>query len=320
MTIFYGVTCMLSLLLSVGYFFVDKKQNKWIMNIFVSIFICNSGYLITSISRSLVLALVGNSIAYLGNVFLPFFMFMLILDVCNIKHSKVLKYILLVIGLFMLFIATTGGYLPIYYKEVSLKILNDGTRLIKEYGVLHNLYFVYLAGYMTTMIVTIAYSVVKKKTNSKMQAIFLLVIVIGNMLVWLIEQFVEHQFEFLCLSYIINEILLLLMYGILREYEKKISTHKQESTHSANLSIIDFDNKFSEEQIAIIFGKWEKVNNLTKREKEILKHMLLGEKRKDIAVNLFISDSTVKNNITNILSKLAVANREELCRTAKKII
>ena len=320
MTIFYGVTCMLSLLLSVGYFFVDKKQNKWIMYIFVSIFICNSGYLITSISRSLVLALVGNSIAYLGNVFLPFFMFMLILDVCNIKHSKVLKYILLVIGLVMLFIATTGGYLPIYYKEVSLKILNDGTRLIKEYGVLHNLYFVYLAGYMTTMIVTIAYSVVKKKTNSKMQAIFLLVIVIGNMLVWLIEQFVEHQFEFLCLSYIINEMLLLLMYGILREYEKKISTHKQESTHSANLSIIDFDNKFSEEQIAIIFGKWEKVNNLTKREKEILKHMLLGEKRKDIAVNLFISDSTVKNNITNILSKLAVTNREELCRTAKEYI
>ena len=320
MTIFYGVACILSLLFLVGYFFVDKKQNKWIMCIFVSIFVCNSGYFITSISKDLTLALVGNSIAYLGNVFLPFFMFMLILDVCNIKHSKVLKYILLVIGLVMLFIATTGGYLPIYYKEVSLEILNDGTRLIKEYGVLHNLYFVYLAGYMTTMIVTIAYSVVKKKTNCKMQAIFLLVIVIGNILVWLIEQFVKHQFEFLCLSYIINEMLLLLMYGILREDEKKISTPKQESTHSVDLSIIDFDDKFSEEQIAIIFEKWEKINSLTKREKEILKHMLLGEKRKDIAVNLFISDSTVKNNITNILSKLAVTNREELCRTAKKFI
>ena len=170
------------------------------------------------------------------------------------------------------------------------------------------------------MIVTITYSVVKKKTNCKMQAIFLLIIVIGNMLVWLIEQFVEHQFEFLCLSYIINEMLLLLMYGILREYEKKISTHTQESTHPADLSIIDFDDKFSEEQIAIVFEKWEKVNNLTKREKEILKHMLLGEKRKDIAVKLYISDSTVKNIITNILSKLEVDNREELCKTVKKII
>ena len=97
MTIFYGVACILSLLFLVGYFFVNKKQNKWIMCIFLSIFVCNSGYFITSISKDLTLALVGNSIAYLGNVFLPFFMFMLILDVCNIKHSKVLKYILLVI-------------------------------------------------------------------------------------------------------------------------------------------------------------------------------------------------------------------------------
>ena len=48
--------------------------------------------------------------------------------------------------------------------------------------------------------------------------------------------------------------------------------------------------------------------------------MLLGEKRKDISVNLYISDSTVKNIITNILSKLEVDNREELCKIVKKIV
>lgn len=64
----------------------------------------------------------------------------------------------------------------------------------------------------------------------------------------------------------------------------------------------------------------EKINNLTKREREVLKHILLGEKRKDIAVKLYISDSTVKNIITNILSKLEVDNREELYKIAKKII
>ena len=320
MSIFYGVSCLFSLMLLMAYFFVDKKQNKWIMFLFISIFVCNSGYLIISLSKSLTLALIGNAIAYLGNVFLPFFMFMLILDVCNIKHGKALKYILLGIGIVMLFIATTGGYLPIYYKDVSLEVIEGGAMLIKEYGILHNLYFIYLFGYMATMIAIIIYSIAKKKVTSKMQAVFLLVIVIGNMLVWLIEQFIDHQFEFLCLSYIINEMLLLLLYGILREYEKKINTHKQDVSPSADLSIIDFDDKFSAEQIAIVFEKWEKINNLTKREKEVLKHMLLGEKRKDIAVNLYISDSTVKNTITNILSKLAVANREELCRTVKKFI
>ncbi|MGN1162591.1 MAG: LuxR C-terminal-related transcriptional regulator [Christensenellales bacterium] len=320
MSIFYGVACLLSLIMLVAYFFVDKKQNKWIMCLFISVFICNSGYFIMSLSKSLTLALIGNSIAYLGNVFLPFFMLMLILDVCNIKHRKVLNYILFGIGIVMLFIATSGGYLPIYYKEVSLEIVEGGARLVKEYGVLHSLYFVYLFGYVVSMVTIIIYAMAKNKISSKMHAIFLSVVVLGNVFVWLIEQFVEHQFEFLCLSYLVNEALLLLLYGILREYEKRINVNKQKEMESANLSLIDFDDKFSEEQIAIIFEKWEKVNNLTKREKEVLTHMLLGEKRKDIAVKLYISDSTVKNITTNILSKLEVDNREELCKTIKKII
>lgn len=320
MSIFYGVVCLLSLILLIAYFFVDKKQNKWLMLLFISVAICNIGYFMLSVSSNLTFALISNSIAYVGNIFLPFFMLMLILDVCKIKHNKVLTYSLLAIGVIMLFIATSGGYLPIYYKEVSLELVNGGARLVKEYGVLHNLYYVYLLGYMLSMIVIIIYAIAKKKIKSKMHVIFLSVIVLGNILVWLIEQFVEHQFEFLCLSYIVNEMLLLLLYGILREYEKKMNAQLQNGTSSADLSLIDFNDKFSEEQIAIIFERWEKINNLTKREREVLKHILLGEKRKDIAVKLYISDSTVKNIITNILSKLEVDNREELYKIAKKII
>lgn len=320
MSIFYGVVCLLSLILLIAYFFVDKKQNKWLMLLFISVAICNIGYFMLSVSSNLTFALISNSIAYVGNIFLPFFMLMLILDVCKIKHNKVLTYSLLAIGVIMLFIATSGGYLPIYYKEVSLELVNGGARLVKEYGVLHNLYYVYLLGYLLSMIVIIIYAIAKKKIKSKMHAIFLSVIVLGNILVWLIEQFVEHQFEFLCLSYIVNEMLLFLLYGILREYEKKMNAQLQNGTSSADLSLIDFNDKFSEEQIAIIFERWEKINNLTKREREVLKHILLGEKRKDIAVKLYISDSTVKNIITNILSKLEVDNREELYKIAKKII
>lgn len=320
MSIFYGVVCLLSLILLIAYFFVNKKQNKWLMLLFISVAICNIGYFMLSVSSNLTFALISNSIAYVGNIFLPFFMLMLILDVCKIKHNKVLTYSLLAIGVIMLFIATSGGYLPIYYKEVSLELVNGGARLVKEYGVLHNLYYVYLLGYMLSMIVIIIYAIAKKKIKSKMHAIFLSVIVLGNILVWLIEQFVEHQFEFLCLSYIVNEMLLLLLYGILREYEKKMNAQLQNGTSSADLSLIDFNDKFSEEQIAIIFERWEKINNLTKREREVLKHILLGEKRKDIAFKLYISDSTVKNIITNILSKLEVDNREELYKIAKKII
>ena len=157
MSIFYGIACLLSVILLVVYFFVDKKREKWLMLLFISILICNTGYFMLSLSKTLTFALISNGIAYIGNVFLPFFMLMLILDVCNVKHSKVLKYVLLGIGVVILFIATSGGYLPIYYKEVSLEIIEGGTRLVKEYGILHNLYFIYLFGYMASMVSVLIY-------------------------------------------------------------------------------------------------------------------------------------------------------------------
>ncbi|MGN0961929.1 MAG: LuxR C-terminal-related transcriptional regulator [Christensenellales bacterium] len=320
MSIFYGVACSLSLILLIVYFFVDKKREKWLMLLFISILICNAGYFMLSLSSSLTFALICNSIAYIGNIFLPFFMLMLILDVCNIKYSKILSYSLLIVGIIMLFIATSGGYLPIYYKSVSLEIIEGGSRLVKEYGILHHLYFVYLFSYMVSMVTIIIYSIVKKKITSKMHAIFLSVIVFGNILVWFIEQFVEHKFEFLCISYIINEGLLLLLYGMLREYEYLKTNNIKTDALSVDMSVLDLKNNFSKEQIALVFTNWQTLNILTNREKEILKHILLGERRKEIAVNLFISESAVRKHTTNIFRKLEVENRTELYDKAKKLI
>ena len=322
MSIFYGIACLLSVILLVVYFFVDKKREKWLMLLFISILICNTGYFMLSLSKTLTFALISNSIAYIGNVFLPFFMLMLILDVCNVKHSKALKYILLSIGIVMLFIATSGGYLPIYYKEVSLEIIEGGTRLIKEYGILHNLYFIYLFGYIASMVSVLIYSMAKKKLTSKMHASFLCVIVFGNILVWLIEQFIEHNFEFLCVSYILNECLLLFLYGMLREYEYIKTKNIKENVVSVevDMKVLETQEKLTEEQVAIVFTKWKKVEELTKREKEIVKHLLLGDKRKDIAQKLFLSDSAVRNHITRIFKKLEVENTSELCKKSKKKI
>jgi DNA-binding CsgD family transcriptional regulator len=321
MTIFYGVACGLSVILLIAYFFILKKKEKWLLKLFISMLICNTGYFMLSLSRNLTFALISNSIAYIGNVFLPFFMLMLILDVCNIKHSKILSYILIPVGLVMLFIATSGGYLPIYYKEVSLEIIKGGAKLVKEYGILHNLYFIYLFGYMTSMISVLIYSMVKKKITSKMHASFLCVIVFGNILVWLIEQFVPHNFEFLCISYVLNECLLLFLYGMIQEYEYiQTKTMKENIPAKVDTSVLNFDDKLTEEQVSLVFINWQEISSLTKREKEILKHMLFGEKRKEIADKLFISDNSVKNHITNILKKLKVENSEKLIEKSKNYI
>lgn len=321
MSIFYGIACLLSLILLIIYFFINSKKQIWFMLLFISVLICNLGYFMLSLSQSLTFALISNSIAYIGNIFLPFFMLMLILEVCNIKHSKFLTYCLLIVGIIMLFIATSGGYLPIYYKTVSLEIVDGGSRLIKEYGVLHNLYYVYLFGYMLSMVAVIIYAIAKKKMISKMHAIFLCVIVFGNILVWFVEQFVEQHFEFLCISYIINEGLLLLLYGMLKEYEHiTIQKDKIKDQEPVDISVLELNDNLTKEQIAFLLTHWQDLKPLTKREKEILKHILLGERRKEIAVNLFITESAVRKHTTNIFRKLEVDSRAQLYEKAKKLL
>lgn len=54
------------------------------------------------------------------------------------------------------------------------------------------------------------------------------------------------------------------------------------------------------------------VTHLSPREQEIVTHIDLGKTAKDIASQLFITESTAKNHIYNIYKKLGVSNRIQL--------
>jgi len=56
----------------------------------------------------------------------------------------------------------------------------------------------------------------------------------------------------------------------------------------------------------------EKIGSLTSREREIVGLVCEGLKNKQIADRLFISEATVRNHITSILSKLELSDRFEL--------
>lgn len=67
-------------------------------------------------------------------------------------------------------------------------------------------------------------------------------------------------------------------------------------------------------------GQLEKnlVDDLTAREKEVLREIANGKSNKEIAATLFITEKTVKTHVSNILSKLALADRTQAALYAVK--
>jgi DNA-binding NarL/FixJ family response regulator len=54
---------------------------------------------------------------------------------------------------------------------------------------------------------------------------------------------------------------------------------------------------------------WRSLEALTSREAEILRLMTGGYSNREIAIALDLSEGTVKNHVSNILSKLGVRDR-----------
>ncbi|MBQ8197452.1 MAG: hypothetical protein IJZ73_05270, partial [Clostridia bacterium] len=90
MAIAYGLIFALSLIMPPLYFaFIRKKQDEpWLLGLFLCVCVVTLGYFLVSISKTVEFALWANKITYLGQVFVPMCMFMLISKLCGYTYKK----------------------------------------------------------------------------------------------------------------------------------------------------------------------------------------------------------------------------------------
>ncbi|MBE6819977.1 MAG: hypothetical protein E7516_02880 [Ruminococcaceae bacterium] len=318
MSTVYGLAMAVSLLMIGVYYYVDRKHDKWLLLLFVSVAVCDFGYFLLSLSKTLDAALWSNRIAYLGNVFLPFSLLMMIMTLSRFTYPKWLPKVLVAVNTVMLLIAASGGWLPIYYKNVSLDFVNGQPVLIKEYGPLHAVYKVFLFAYFAAMVAVIVHTAVKKTVVSSKHTVFLAFVVIGNIAIWLVENMIHSSFEFLSISYIVTEGMILFLYSILQDYGITDTPKEAVTVTEQHAETAEAIKAFSSEQIESIMKNWSAVDTLSQREKEVLRFLLENKKRKVIAETLFVTESTIKKHTAAIYRKLETANRAELFEKAKE--
>lgn len=327
LSIIYGISATLSLLLLIVCIHYVKKHRFWFVTLFFSVFVVNLGYTLLSISTCLEMALWANRLSYLGSVFLPLSMLMIVLKVTNTPHTKALPKILLGLAIVIFMIAASPGILPIYYKEVSFAVVDGVSTLIKVYGPLHPLYLVYLLGYFGSMVSLIIRAHIKKSIDSAVHATFLTLAVFVNIGVWLIEQFISIEFEILSISYIISELFLLGVNIIMSENQRLHNIVKQvelaqnyvEEATAKQKDILEKPIDCTHISPERIESFMHGIEHLTPTEKAIYDAHITRITSKEIMSSMNIKESTLKYHNRNIYGKLDVSTKEELLEIHKHI-
>ena len=311
MTVGYAICLTAAAGLLIAYLLMVKDKEFWLTMLYISIAVVNLGYLLISLANTVGFALFANDVAYLGSVFLSAFMLLTIVRLCGFEIKKAHVITCVSLGVVMFAIVASSPMLPLYYKSVDIEMIDGAAKLVKEYGVLHPVYLVYLLGYFAAMIGTIAYSVRKKKIAKPKLAGFIAAIVCSNIMMWLFEKWLHWGYEFLSVTYIISELLLLIVYWMMQDYVHKddipVLTPAESEQLGIDIATMPMDVKIGKVLLCLKNGE-----TLAPREREVLELILQYKKRREIAEIMYVSESSVKLYTRTLYSKLGVTCREEL--------
>ncbi len=311
MIITYAIMAIIATVLLIGYCALVRKKEPWLLLLYICVTIVNVGYFLISVSKTVEFAIFANDIAYFGSVFFSMSMLLTIVKLCGFEIKKNLIIALVAIGAVMFAIVATAGILPWYYKEVELVFVDGAAKLKKVYGVLHPTYMLYLLGYFSAMVACIVQSIRKKMIASQRHASLLAAIVFGNIAVWLVEKFIPWNFEFLSVSYLFSEIILLGIYWMMQDYVR-LDLIPQPVQEAPRPAPIDIATMPIEEKILKVLSFLKPGEMLAAREREILELVLQNKKRKEIADELCLSENTIKTYTRTLYGKVGVSSREEL--------
>ena len=309
----HGALFLLSLsLLPLYFLFVRKKQNEpWLLFLFACVAVVNLGYTLIAFSNTVEFALFANKITYLGQVLIPLCMFMLISKLCGYTYKKWVLGVLIGAAVIMFAIICTTGYLDWYYTSATIEKVDGATVLHKEYGVLHPINLIYIILYFVGMITVIGLSLGQHKSASQKHACGMLLIVLGNIAMWCFGKVIPWDVEFLSVTYLMSAGGFLIEWLMLQDY-----VHKNEVPSPVIVEekapIIIVDNMTRAEKIKTILASLPEDTVLSTRQMDILERILDYKSRKEIAVELHLSENTVKTHTGMLYKALGVSGRDEI--------
>ena len=180
-----------------------KEQNIYQVLMYVMVCVCNIGYFAMSIAKTVDMAIICNSITYLGAVFLPLCVLLRTAEFCGITLRRSTISVLTAGSGVIFSLVFSTGYSDIYYKNVSIKKIYGVTHLVKEYGPAHNAYKILLGVYVLVIALVVIGAFRRKNHFTKRTVFSMVANILAPCIVYLVERKFALPIELLPFTYMI---------------------------------------------------------------------------------------------------------------------
>ena len=215
--IVYFIMFVLSVLNIVLLSVVVKQQRCfYYVTFFMLISISCFGYITIANAGTLPVALLGNILTYMGACFLPYCFLLCISELCQLPLKRWLSLLMFTyntVVFFLVWITLDGSRL--YYAGMELQQKDGITILYTQSGPLRFLYEISVVFYALAAVGVLLHAFRSRKNISYKNLWMLTGLELVTVIIYAFEKLANHTVDWVCLAYILDEfILLVLIYRI----------------------------------------------------------------------------------------------------------
>ncbi len=242
---FYFVTFIASVFMAAVNIYKNKKADTRFIIFSATVIISCFGRYLLSISETLELALVANNMIYVGGCFTAPIVVLIVVQCCNFKLHKALKFFLLGFATLIFGFSLTIGHSNIYYNSVTLSYKDGYHYLIKDYGPLHKLYPVLMLMCAAMLLYYVVIAIKNRNIISYRIVITVTVSSIVIMSIYILERVLHSTIEWIALGYLCCTIIMGMLFDRFNMYDMSINiAHHVERLRSYGYIVFDKKNNY----------------------------------------------------------------------------
>lgn len=243
-SIVLGVVMLLSMLSTFALVLFSRRgANTLEILMSVCIMISNTGYFILSCSRNIQEALLANTLAYVGGIFLPLLIVYILIDYSDSKVPVWFSIVILLINIFVFVSIMLTDRFPYFYSSLQFDP-NSPAPLIKEHGQIYYIRYIILAVEVGLAAFFTILTYLGKRSASFRLMVTYAGSLFGVMLVYLGTRFFELKFELIPFFYLFCT--LMLDYVVARSTIYNVNLSVQEKIDElSTFGYVVFDRQFN---------------------------------------------------------------------------